>query len=128
MDTGQDRAGINQITDVSRTKGVEELVAAFAELPEHSGSDAMLTHGSGSHIGRLDVETKVIEATDQRNSFFFILVGERNDHGAVVLYLDTCGDQRFIHCSRQAPVIADRFTGGFHLWAEISIKSLDLLE
>ena len=56
---------------------------------------------------------------------FFILVGERNDHGAVVLYLDTCGDQRFIHCSRQAPVIADRFTGGFHLWAEISIKSLE---
>ena len=60
MDAGQDGSGIDEVADVACTKGIEKLIAAFAELSEGSGFDTMIAHGFCGQVSSFDVEAQVV--------------------------------------------------------------------
>ena len=57
-------AGVDDVVDVSLPEGIEDLLAALAELLADAGADAVGLEELGGSARGLDVEAHVIEAAD----------------------------------------------------------------
>ena len=76
----------------------------------------------------LDIETELVETSDQRKRFFLIFVREGNNNGTIVLHLDAGCLKRLKERTVQALIVTDRLTGGLHLRREVSIHTVEFLE
>ena len=122
-----DGAGVDDIADVAGADGIQDLVAALADLVTHAGADAVLLEEGGGAGRGLDVEAHVVEAAHQRQGFLPVLAGDRDKDGAVVLQLHARGLQRLVHGAAELVVIADGLAGGLHLGREVGVQTLDLV-
>ena len=113
---------------MSLADGLVDLVAAFTELPEHLGADAVLLQEGRRALGGLDVEAQVVEPADERKSVLLVLVGDGGEDRPVGLDVHAGGLQGLVQGAVQGVVVADGFARGLHLRGEVSVDPLDLSE
>lgn len=68
MNAGGNGTGIENIADIARPDGIENLVAAVAELPADSRADAMFFQECSSTLGGFDIEAQTVEPLYQRSA------------------------------------------------------------
>ena len=74
-----------------RPKGIEDLLAALAELLADAGADAVGLEELGGSARGLDVEAHVIEAADEGQGLGLVAVGNGHKDGAVVGHVHARG-------------------------------------
>ena len=92
-----DGAGVDDVADVAAADGIEDLVAAVADLAAHARADAERLEVGSRACGRLDVKAHLIEPAHERQALGLVLIGQRHEHGAVVLHVHAGGLQRLVH-------------------------------
>ena len=93
---------------------IEDFLGAFGDFFLFAGLDAMRLQELGRAGGRFDVEAQIVEPADQRNRPVLVLIGQRDQHRAVVDDAHVGGLQRLVQRAVEGIVVADRLAGRFH--------------
>ena len=97
------------------TDRIGNILTVFIDLMQYMRADTVFFQESGGSRCCLNIEAQVIESLDQRQTFRFILICDGHKDRSIVLHMGAACLQCFIECTVQLVIIADRFTGGFHL-------------
>ena len=122
-----DGTGIDDVADIPRADGIEDLFASLTDLMANTGTDPVFFEKFGRPGCGFNVEAHVIEPPHQRQRLFPILPCDRDKDCTIVLQLHAGCLQRLVHGAAQLVVVSDGLTGGLHLRGEVGIQALDLV-
>ena len=123
VNPGQNSTRVYHITNIACTNGIQDLRTPLTQLPAQSDSDAMLFHILRSHGRRLKVEPQIIEPLCERKRLLLILICKCEYDGPVILNVDSCRHERFVHSAVEPLIISYGFTRGLHLRRKVRIHS-----
>ena len=119
---------VDHVADVTLTQRVDDLRRTLVELAKRTGTHAVLAEVVRRTGSSLNIETKVIETADERQSLGFVVVGNRHENRSVVRNVHARCLQCLIEGARELIVITDCLTRRLHLGREVGIHTADLGE
>lgn len=94
MNSRKNGAGVDYIADISGADGIENFLAALAELASYPCAYSVFLKEVCRADCGLDVEAQLIKSLNKRQSLFLILIGKGDKYGAVFLDLNARGLKR----------------------------------
>ena len=88
--------GVDNITDIAGTDGIQNFFAAFAGLMADTGTDTVCLQKFACQRGGFDIKAHIVETADKRQRFLFILIGNADNDGSVVAKRKSRGYHRLV--------------------------------
>ena len=88
--------GVDNITDIAGTDGIQNFFAAFTGLMADTGTDTVCLQKFTCQRGGFNIKAHIVETADKRQRFLFILIGNADNDGSVVAKCKPRGYHRLV--------------------------------